>query len=416
MSTTNVIEIHQKNTPREQLEAMYDEFHKLPIQMNKVVCSNFHGKGFGCNPKYIVKELLDKELDLDIVWLVTGEYELPEGVRTVPFHSVEAIREIATARVLIDNQMKFPGFKKRPEQFFVQTWHGAIPLKKIGFDNPPNKKNKKYSGRVKLNFKNTDLVISNSSFCTDLFRRSFEYKGDILEKGYPRNDVFFENQDVYKAKVCSELGIPTDKKLLLYAPTFRKDRSLDAYQMDYERVLDQLGTEWVLLIRLHPHLQSQAKNIAYNDRVLNGSRYDDMQELMAAADMLITDYSNIMFEFSLTERPCVLYATDIEAYRKERDYYFEIYKLPFPVAATSDELIGVMQHFDNKAYIAGLKRFFRKVNIKEDGKAASAAAEIVVKMVKGESYIVPKPAFRLHIKPFVAKVKRKMKRIMKSGE
>ena len=123
--------VNQKNTPKKDLNKLYKKYHKLPVQMNKIVCSNFHGKGFGCNSKYIVNELLKRNRDLDIVWLVTDKYEFPDGVRTVPFNSEEAIKEIATARVLIDNQMKFPGFLKRDDQFFINTWHGAIPFKKI---------------------------------------------------------------------------------------------------------------------------------------------------------------------------------------------------------------------------------------------------------------------------------------------
>lgn len=379
--------INQKSTPKKVKHALYKEYHSQPLQMNKVVCSNFHGKGYGCNPKYIVEALRRKNADLDIVWLVSGKHELPEGVRAVEFNSKEALNEIATARVLIDNQMKFVGFKKRKDQFFIETWHGAIPLKKIGYDNPSNKGNKKYDERVKLNFSNIDVITSNSKFCTDMFRRSFTYEGAVLQEGYPRNDLFMEDQQKYKDKVCELLGIPKNKKLFLYAPTFRSGKALDAYQMDYHKVLDALGEDWVVLIRLHPHVQSKSGSLVeYTDRIINASKYDDMQELMAGSDILVTDYSNIMFEFAVSKRPCFLYATDIEAYRKERDYYFEIYNLPFPVATTTDELIDRIKKFDEGKYNKKFEKFKKKVKLNETGKAADKIADVIINMTSNENF------------------------------
>lgn len=390
--------VNQKNTPKKELNKLYKKYHKQPLQMNKIVCSNFHGKGFGCNSKYIVNELLKRNRDLDIVWLVTDKYEFPDGVRTVPFNSEEAIKEIATARVLIDNQMKFPGFLKRDDQFFINTWHGAIPLKKIGFDNPSNKGKKKYENRARLNFENIDLIPSNSRFCSDMFRRSFRYHGFILKQGCPRNDLFFEDNAKYKKEIYAALNIPADKKIAMYAPTFRSDKSLDAYQMDYEKVLKALGDDYVMVLRLHPHVQKKAKNIEYNDKVYNGSIYPDMQVLMAASDVMMTDYSNIMFEFMLSGRPCYIYATDIEEYRKQRDYYFDIYDLPFPVATTSDELAQKIKDFDEIKYRKKSKKFMHSIRMKETGHASEYVADIIEGMTSDKNYNLYKNVTRLNMK------------------
>lgn len=378
--------INQRTSKKRVKNKLYREFHKLPIQMNKVVCSNFHGKGYGCNPKYIAEELRKKDSQLDIVWLVSGDYDFPEGIRTVPFNSIEAIREMATARVLIDNQMKFIGFLKRPDQFFIDTWHGAIPLKKIGYDNKYNRGSVKYFMRAHLNFSKIDLMTSNSKFCTDMFRRSFRYHGLIVEKGYPRNDLFLREQSEYKNKVCQKMNLPVDKKLILYAPTFRTGKSMEAYQMDYEKVLEQLGDDWLMLIRLHPQLQNKSKNLTYTERIINATLYPDMQELMAASDILVTDYSNIMFEFALTKRPCYIYATDIEAYRKERDYYFDIYDLPFSIATTSDELITAIQEFDEPKYLDKFSEFQQEVKMNETGYASEQVADLIIGMTTDPDY------------------------------
>lgn len=389
---TNYIDLYlgQKATPKEDLNALYREFHKLPMEQKKIVFSNFHGKGFGCNPKYIALELLkrnrEEKLGLDLVWFNDGKDTFPEGIRTVPYNSEQAIREMATARILVDNQMKFTGFLKRPDQFFIETWHGAIPLKKLGMDNLSNIISKSYCERMHNNFDAVDLLLSNSSFCTHMFRRAYAYEGYVLEKGCPRNDILTKDPALFKEDVCKMLGVDPDKKLMLYAPTFRADKSLKAYQMDYEKVAQAMGDDWVLLIRLHPHIQKLARNLSYNERVVNASTVPDMQVLMAATDILLTDYSNIMFEFMASGRPCFLYATDIEEYRKERDYYFDLEKLPFSIAQTTDELITHIHNFDEIKYREKVQAFSKEVGLNESGHAAEAATAIIVDMIKQPDY------------------------------
>lgn len=377
------MKITQNKTPEAELHALYDEFHKLPIQYNKIVCSNFHGQGYGCNPKYIVEALLQHKKKLDIVWLVKGKNnEFPEGIRTVPFHSVDAVKEIATARVLIDNQMKFTGFKKRPDQFFIETWHGEIPLKKIGFDNPQNHGKTAYAKRVAINFKSIDLVTTNSQFGSEVFRRAFQYKGNIFDCGLPRNGVLFHTPSILRQKICQLYHIDSDKKIVIYAPTFRSQKDMSPYTLDYDQVLDSLGEGYVMLIRLHPHLQGKADVLTYTDRIINASAYPDSNELMAVSDIMITDYSSVMFNFAMTGRPVYLFASDVEEYRKQRDYYFDIYDLPFPLSTTTEELVQNMLFMDEDVYKRKVARFWDEICLHETGDAAQRIAALIIKMTK----------------------------------
>lgn len=388
---TNYIDLHwaQKGIDPEDIEKLYLKYHKEPVQQNKIVFSNFHGAGFGCNPKYIALALLEQKTEnLDLVWLSRNQdiEVLPEGIRTVLFHSREAIHEIATARVLVENQMKFPGFVKRKDQFLVQAWHGAIPLKKLAMDNPNNMFSRKYKTRLSENMEQTDLILSNSNFCTKMFRRGFEYTGYILKEGAPRNDLFLKDMTSFKEQICDMLHISHEKKLMLYAPTFRNEKSLDAYQLDYNQILQQLGEDWVILIRLHPHVQKKAGFITYNEQIINASVVPDMQQLLAAVDLLVTDYSNIMFEYMLTKRPCILYASDVEEYRKERDYYFEISALPFPLTTTTDELLHAITVFDQESYEQKIEAFKKKVGLHETGQAAEKTAQIILQMIEEQEF------------------------------
>ncbi len=377
-------EIAQDEDHIDAMRSLYGTYHSFPLERKKIVCINFHGRGYGCNPKYIAAELLSRRKDLDIVWMTRGRAELPEGIRTVPYDSRQAIWEIATAGVIIDNTMMFTGFKKRQGQYYINTWHGAIPLKKIGYDNPANDNNAAYEKRVGANFPDIDLMLSNSSFASEMFRRTFRYGGEILEQGYPRNDILADTPEGLKWDVRSRLGLGNGKKIILYAPTYRSDHSLDTFTLDYQAVLDAMGKDWVMLIRLHPRMRSQAKTLAYSDRIINASEYPDMQELMAASDIMVTDYSNIMFEFALTGRPVFLFAPDVEDYRKERDYYFEIYDLPFPVSCTTKKLISDMRGLDLAGYKTMLDSFFEKVGLHETGHAAEYAADRIERVITNE--------------------------------
>lgn len=375
------IKVHQEKTDKAVLNALYDQYHKQPVQMNKIVCVNFHGKGYGCNPKYIVEELLKHREDLDIVWLVGGDPEkfvFPAGVRAVPYNSEQAIMEIATARVLIDNTMKFTGFKKRPDQFFIQTWHGAMPLKKIGYDNPANQDSKKYKERVDANFSNTDLVLSNSTFSSAMFRSAFSYEGTILEKGCPRNDILLNTPPGLKKRLCESYQIPADKKIILCTFT---DKSKGAYIIDFQKILDHLGDDYIMLVYLNPYKQV---GVRYTDRLVNVSDYPDIQELMAVSDLMMTDDSESVLEYALTGRLACLFTADIEMYSNEWNYYFGPSDLPIPVFTSTEGLLSQLSCTDMDAYHTKVRQFKGKVGFKETGKAAQYVAELVEKMVQEE--------------------------------
>lgn len=359
----------------------------LPLHQNKIVCCNMKGKRYGDNPKYISDKLLESGKDLDIVWLVRDiEKEEPiDGIRFVKYGSFQMLYELVTAKVWVDSNSKMPGLHKRKSQYYIQTWHGSYGLKKMygDIEDKVSLIDKKF---IKVNSKKEDLMVSNSRQCSEIFQRAFWYKGDIIEQGSPRNDIFFEERELYLNKVLNHFGLK-NKKIVLYAPTYRNDMQLNCYDMDYENVIksaeQKFGGEWVMLIRLHPHnLQDAKKFIKYNDKIINASEYDVMQELLVAADILITDYSSCMFDFVTKPKPCFLYSTDKNRYKKERDYYFELEELPFPLAESSKELEDNIIHFDEVSYQKDVKQLFERVKLNETGHASESVAELIIKKVE----------------------------------
>jgi CDP-glycerol glycerophosphotransferase len=359
----------------------------LPKKQNKIVCCNMKGKRYGDNPKYITDNLLQKKNDLDIVWLLnnTMDREAPRNIRIVKYDFWHQIYELSTAKVWIDSNTKQYGFKKRKKQLYVQTWHGSYGLKKIGADLG-DKISKIDICNHKYNSKNTDIMVSNSTRTSEIYRKAFWYQGEILQYGSPRNDIFFKDNEDIKNKVNKYFNLD-GRKIVIYAPTFRADYRVSDLNINYNILLQSLserfGGEWVVLVRLHPNNLEDAKNfIQYTDKIINASEYDIMQELLVASDVLVTDYSSCMFDFVTNGKPCFLYASDRARYKEERDNYYELEDLPFPVATNEKELKEVINEFDADKYREELNSLFEEVGLNETGHASEIVADYILKWMK----------------------------------
>lgn len=361
---------------------LYIVLRVFPIDNNKIVFCSAQGKRYGDNPMYISDELLNRKKNYKIVWLLKKEVreEIPAGVKRVNYNFFTKAYELVTAKVWVDSNWKCAGVLKRKEQLYIQTWHGSYGLKKIGMDlgkrlSLIDKRNYKHNKKI------IDLMLTNSKKTTEIYKSAFEYNGKILEYGSPRNDVLFQNTEKICSKVRKYFNLQ-NQKIVLYAPTFRNNYRLDEFRLDYERLAWNLhrkyGGEWVVLVRLHPNNLGDAKKVTiYNETVKNASEYSIMQDLIVASDILITDYSSCMFDFVTTGKTVFLYATDVEQYRKERDYYFELEELPFPLAQNNEQLEKNILEFDENEYRINVKKLFEKVGLCESGEASQKAADYI---------------------------------------
>ena len=369
--------------------ALYYIFRIVPIKKKKAVFCNYNGKGFACNPKYLAIEM-NRRGGWEIVWLVSDmSNSFPDYVKKVKYGSVRATYELATAGVWIDNQRKLWFHRKRKNQFFLETWHGAgIPMKKIGADNPRNVGNKPYE-RTSLHMNRiADLMISNSVACTEIFHRTFLYSGEILECGYPRNDILVNTPTDLKGRVYQELGISKQSKTVIYAPTYRNGRQTDMYRLDATKIIDafkkKYGGDWKLVLRLHPTMQQKTKEIMTDDKnVINGSKYSDMHELLAVCDVLISDYSSVISEFAITSKPVFLYAEDINEYAVERDFYTDYYSLPFPIAESNEKLVRNILEYDEITTKEETEKFLEKIGMHEYGNASEVLVDRIEKAIAG---------------------------------
>ncbi|AQY52569.1 hypothetical protein UE46_12805 [Listeria weihenstephanensis] len=350
----------------------------LPIQKNKIVVSAHYGRGYGDSPKYMVDALMNQ--GLDIVWLVQKgqETSLPEGVRPVSYGTKQALRELATAQVWIDNCRQKYSPPKRKSQRYIQTWHSPLRLKKIEKD-AVNYLPQAYIDRAKRDAKKCDYMLAGSAFSQELYRNSFWFQGDVWLTGTPRCDVFFQDSTIIKRRVTTDLDIPFATKLALYAPTFRKNMEASVYLQEFTHVKLALqakfGGCWKVLIRLHPNVAHLATEFSTDNDVLQATDYPDMQELLVASDLLITDYSSSMFDMGIARKKVMLYTPDLAEYlATEREFYFDIKELPFPLAKKPTELINQVLHFDEITYQQLLATFNDSIKQCENGEAASAVA------------------------------------------
>ena len=365
-------------------------FRLAPIDRKKVVFCSYYGKGYSDSPKAIAEALLASGEDLKLVWLLRDPKDaahLPEGISPASYRGIRRVWELSTAAAWVDNCRKGERCKRKG-QYYLQTWHG-FALKRIEQD-AADALEPLYVRSCIQDSAQCDLMVSGSGFMTRLYQRAFWYQGSVAEYGTPRNDVFFSPQPQLSEKVRRAFGLPEDRKLVLYAPTFRADHSCSAYKLDVPALLeacrDRFGGQWSGLIRLHPNVAERSAGLfAYDGgAILDATAYPDMQELLCAADILVTDYSSCMFDFALSGKPCFQFATDIEAYRLDRNFYFPLDTLPFPLAGSNQALCRAVRSFDAQQYAGNWDAFAQEHHFCEDGHAARRCADWILARLHGK--------------------------------
>lgn len=363
-------------------------FNCLPIKKNKIFLFSYYGSQYGCNPKYISEYIIKNYPNdkFDLVWAFNdiSSKEHIQGVRKVKIMTLKYFYELCTSKVIITNFRTVDMFKKRKNQYYIQTWHSSLRLKQIEKD-AENSLPEHYIKMAKEDSKKCDLLLSGCKYSTDIFKRAFWYNGEIFEHGTPRNDLLAKVDEQYKANIKKKLNIANDAKLVLYAPTFRKNDDLEVYNLDYKEVLNSLklkfGGDWRFCVKLHPHLISKSEQLNYGDDVLDLTKYDDIQELLAISDVLISDYSSLMFDFGLTKRPCFLYVPDLDEYtNQDRKLYFDIEQLPFINTKSSTNLVTEIRMFDKDIYNKDLNVFLDSIGSFENGDSCEKLVERISKV------------------------------------
>lgn len=345
-------------------------FHLFPIDTNKIV---FQATRYQVtdNPYYIYKYIKENALNYKTVFIVerNADVSLLSPGDYAYVRTLKAYYHLATYKYMFTCHSLGTLIKKRKEQIYIQLWH-SISLKKMGLD-VSNEQN-----LAKLEHTNDwDFVVSSSEFERDVLKSSSGYTCKTKLLGNPRSDSLFADYDVDTIK--AKLNIKTDKKIILYAPTFR-DWELNQATVDIN-LPDSVKENFTLLIRLHPLVAEKIDKNIFTDNVINVCNYSDLNELLAVSDVLITDYSSITFDFSLLKKLSVFYAYDYDEYVALRNGFYLDYKkdLPGPVAYTKVELEAVLNNIDTyvEKYITVIENFNKKYSTMNDGNAAYRIVE-----------------------------------------
>jgi len=366
-------------------------FYIFPINKRKLFFLTFNFGPFFCNPKYILIDLYDKAPELKYVWgsdLKSLELSKYSNVTVVKQRSLFWIFHIMTAKVIVHNTYLNTYIPFRKEQIMINTWHGGGAYKRVGVEVELRLIEKDYwkSKQISRGFlvQKTTYFISSSKVFSDAIHDDLDIPySKFLPIGMPRNDLFFKNNSDFISLLKKKINISLDIGIVLYAPTYRGVHSFlesqEIIKIDIEKVKNTLKRkfkkDFLFLFKAHPSFQPV--NL-YCDESIDVSSYVDMQELLLIADILITDYSSSIWDFSLTKKPCFLFAPDIDLYlSNDRGFYTPIETWPYPLARTNEELCDNIINFDQTVYEAKIKKHHEDLGSYEQGVATHKVTELL---------------------------------------
>lgn len=345
-----------------------------------VVFMSFGGREYSDSPRAVHEELARGDSGLEQLWVVRdGRCVVPPSATALRSGSREYYDAMARARFLVVNGFLPEWFGRRPDQVVVQTLQGT-PLKRIGLDVPHLRSTMRRSWRWAEQMANWQYVVSASRFATPVLRQAFGIEGEVLELGLPRNDVLAAPERA-SAAVRLRLGIPAGARVILYAPTYR-DQVIDRrgryrldQHLDVERVMGVLDSDSYLLIRKHP-LVADAVETGGHPRVMDASLWPDATQLLAAADVLVTDYSALAFDYAVTGRPILFFTYDLDTFREIRGFYVDLEaEAPGPLLRTTDELAEALRDVDGAEYAERYRAWRERFCEFDDGSAGARLVE-----------------------------------------
>ncbi|MDN6631108.1 MAG: CDP-glycerol glycerophosphotransferase family protein, partial [Staphylococcus equorum] len=373
-------------------------FSKLPIRRNTILYESFLGRNYSDSPKALFNYLLQEEPDKwQHVWILNDKELIrdnPEfqrsNVKVITRFSWQYFYYVTVAKYFILNMRQPNYLEKKDDQVILSTWHGT-PLKHLVFDmENVTSANKKYKRIFYEQSRKWDYLIADNKYSENIFTSAFMYpRENILTYGYPRNDILINHTKDDQDRIKQRLGIPLDKKVILYAPTWRDDEfhSVGNYKftlrLNLDRLREELGDEYVIILRMHYFISDVLDLSNYEGFAFDFSTYNDINHLYIASDLLITDYSSVFFDFANLKRPILFYTYDLAKYKDElRGFYIDVEKdLPGPLLYTSEEVIdriknikSVMYEYEEK-----YKLFYDQFCSLDDGKASQRIVNKVIK-------------------------------------
>lgn len=360
----------------------------MPRKKKVLVFESFLGKQFSCNPRAIYEYVKEHHPEYQCYWSYDPRYEKQfqgYGLKLIKRFSVEWLLIMSRAKYWVSNS-RLPNWIPKPKRtIYLQTWHGT-PLKKLGIDieevHMPGTTTTDYKKNFTTESKRWDYLISPNAYSSTIFERAFCFDNEMIESGYPRNDFLYNHKAPDTKRIRSQLSIPSGKKVILYAPTWRdneyhsKGKYKFSLKLDLEMLKEQLGDEYVIVLRLHYLISDQLDLSQFGDFAINASDYPDISDLYVIADLLITDYSSVFFDYANLGRPIIFFVYDIEMYRDQlRGFYFDFEKeAPGPLVKETTAVIAEIKKLTSKPFSLPA-HFTETFTYLEDGQASKRVVE-----------------------------------------
>jgi len=355
-------------------------FYIMPINERKIIFISWMGSQYTCNPKYIFEFMYNLYSDHYMyVWCLKKKKILPENyknIRICGYFTLKYIYIMMTAKYIITTHAIEPYFPFRKNQNIIYTWHGGGAYKRV--DDVKIFKSRRWSRYIMRDIRSKMITyaVSSCKKFSDIHCTVWNIpQGRFLPIGMPRNDILFSHDNGIKEKVYKHYNISNDKKIVLYAPTYRGDHKTSQeaeyiYKLDITNILkyfkNKYGKDFLFFYRTHYIIHDSYENTL---NIISASDYPDMQELLCAADILITDYSSSIWDFSFTFKPCFIYAPDLKKYQEEQGFYTPIEEWPFPFAETNEQLVENIINFDEAEYKKAVKKHHADLGSYETGTA-----------------------------------------------
>ncbi|GAB4074058.1 teichoic acid poly(glycerol phosphate) polymerase [Barrientosiimonas marina] len=381
------VRVRRSNVLKNWYKLAFSLLGKLPAKKKTIMFESFIGKQYSDSPRAIYEYMLTHKPDYEMYWSVDRRH-MPlfedKHVRHVRRFSIKWLFLMARAGFWVSNS-RLPLWIPKPKHTtYLQTWHGT-PLKRLATDmdevHMPGTNAEKYKRNFLKATAKWDYLVSPNAYSTEIFRRAFQFDRTMIESGYPRNDFLINaNNAGTISDLKHKINIPEDKRVILYAPTWRDNQFYGRgqykfdLQLDLDRLHEELGEDTIVLLRLHYLVAENLDLTGYDHFVFDVSAHEDIRELYLVSDMLITDYSSVFFDYANLRRPMFFYVYDIEDYRDNlRGFYFDLEaKAPGPLVKTTEALLQEIKSIDQHGFepSATTQAFYDKFCYLEDGRAS----------------------------------------------
>lgn len=354
-------------------------FWIIPLKKKTVLFLSFDGKQFSDSPKAVYDNLLDSSNDYNLIWCFNNPQSITDisSLNYVKTFSFKFFYLFCTAKYIIVNDFFATFLPVRKSQVLINTWHGGGWFKKVGLTDNNTTEYDKFFFDYQCK-KISYFVASSEYFVDTVLHSSFNYQGKILRTGMPRNAFFFQENDKLKETIRNQFGADNNTMLVLYAPTFRTYAIESNLELDLQRLEKNISEKFnknvIVLFRAH-HLIEKFP-VDYST-IVNVTSYPDMQQLLLACDILVSDYSSCMWDAAIQDKLVIVYAPDAQRYIDNRGFFLDIRKWPFLLAFNNDELELRIQEYDKQLYIDNLQRLVRESKSYENSDAVIAITNII---------------------------------------